>query len=74
VIVTHRPIMWKESDEKDVVTQSKHISDIHKMWLAHDRNPLDKPVMRANTLARYPPIGSNGNQGTTQIQMCDSVS
>ena len=58
------PIMWKESDEKDVVTQPKHIFGVHKMWLAHDRNPLNQPIMRADTEVRYPPIGSNGNQGT----------
>ena len=62
--VTRRPIMWKESDEKDVVTRSKYISSVQKMWLAHDINPLNQPMMKADTEARYPPIGSNGNQGT----------
>ena len=66
--------MWKESDEKDVVTRPKHVSDVHKMWLAHDKNPLNQQIMKANTEVRYPPIGSNGNQGTTRIPMCDNVS
>ena len=56
--------MWKESDERDVVTKSKYVSDVHKMWLAHDKNPLNQPIMKADTEARHPPIGSNGNQGT----------
>ena len=57
--------MWKESDKKDVGTRPKHISSVHKMWLVHDRNPLNEPILKADTEARYPPIGSNGNQGTT---------
>ena len=62
--VTRRPIMWKELDERDVVTQPKYVSGVHKMWLAHDINPLNQPIMEADTEARYPLIGSNGNQGT----------
>ena len=65
--------MQKESDGKDVVTQPKYVSGGHKMWLAHDRNPLNQPIMKADTEARYPPIGSNGSQGTTRIPMCDNV-
>jgi len=56
--------MWKESEERDVVIQLKYVSSVHKMWLAHDRNPLNQPIMEADTEARYPAIGSNGNQGT----------
>ena len=52
----------------------KYISSVHKMWLVHDRNPLNQPIMKANIEAMYPPIRSNGNQGTAQIPMCDSVS
>jgi len=56
--------MWKESDERDVVTQPKYVFGVHKMWLVHDRNPLNQPIIEADTEVRYPPIGSNGNQGT----------
>ena len=41
----------------------KYVSDVHKMKLAHGRNPLNQPIMKADTEARNPPIGSNGNQG-----------
>jgi len=34
------------------------------MWLAHNGNPLNQPIMKADREARYPPIGSNGKQGT----------
>ena len=54
----------------------KYVSDVHKMKLAHGRNPLDQPIMKADTEARNPPIGSNGNQGTAQIPsviMCADV-
>jgi len=54
------------------VTQLKHISGVHKMWLVHDRNPLNQPIMKADTEAKNPVIGSNGNQGTTPIPMCDN--
>ena len=37
------------------------------MKLAHRRNPLNQPIMKADIEARYPPIGSNGNQGTARI-------
>ena len=40
---------------------------MHKMKLAHRRNPLNQPIMKADTKARIPPIGSNGNQGTARI-------
>ena len=40
---------------------------MHKMKLAHGRNPLNQPIMKADTKARNPPMGSNGNQGTTRI-------
>jgi len=66
--------MWKESDEKDVVTQLKYFSSVHKMWLVHDKNPLNQPIMKADIEARYPLIGSNGNQCTAQIPMCDNES
>ena len=66
--------MWKESDEKNVVTQPKYVLGIHKMWLAHGRNPLNQPIVKADTEARYPPIGSNGTQGTAPIPMCENVS
>ena len=45
----------------------KYVSDVHKMKLAHGRNPLNQPIMKADTEARDPPIGSNGNQGTARI-------
>ena len=45
----------------------KYVSDVHKMKLAHGRNPLNQPIMKADTEARNPPIGSNGNQGTARI-------
>jgi len=54
----------------------KYVSDMHKMKLAHGRNPLNQPIMKADTEARYPPIGSNGNQGTARIPsviMCADV-
>jgi len=68
VSVTRR----KELDEKDVATQPKHVSGINKMYLAHDRNPLNQPIMKVDIEARNPPIGSNGNQSTAQIPMCDN--
>jgi len=34
------------------------------MWLAHNRNPLNQPIMKVDIDERNPPIGSNGNQGT----------
>ena len=37
------------------------------MKLAHDRNPLNQLIMKADKEARYPLIGSNGNQGTARI-------
>ena len=37
------------------------------MYLAHDRNPLNQPIMKDDNEARNPPIGSNGNQGTAKI-------
>ena len=40
---------------------------MHKMKLAHGRNPMNQPIMKADKEARYPLIGSNGNQGTTRI-------
>ena len=40
---------------------------MHKMKLAHGRNPLNQPIMKADTEARYPSIVSNGNQGTARI-------
>ena len=40
---------------------------MHKMKLAHGRNPLNQPIMKADTEVRNPPIGSNGNQGTARI-------
>ena len=45
----------------------KYVSDMHKMKLAHGRNPLNQPIMKADTEVRYPTIGSNGNQGTARI-------
>ena len=45
----------------------KYVSDVHKMKLAHGRNPLNQPIMKVDTEARYPLTGSNGNQGTAQI-------
>ena len=44
------------------------------MWLVHDRNPMNQPIMKADTEVRIPPIGSNGNQGIARIQICDNVS
>ena len=40
---------------------------MHKMKLVHDRNPLNQPIMKDDKEVRYPPIRSNGNQGTAQI-------
>ena len=54
----------------------KYVSDVHKMKLAHGRNPLNQPIMKADTEARNPPIGSNGNPGTARIPsviMCVDV-
>ena len=54
----------------------KYVSDVHKMKLAHGRNPLNQPIMKADTEVRNPPIGSNGNQGTARIPsviMCADV-
>ena len=45
----------------------KYVSDMYKMKLAHGRNPLNQPIMKANTEARNPLIGSNGNQGIARI-------
>ena len=53
----------KQSEE----TKPKYVSDMHKMKLAKGRNPLNQPIMKYDTEARYPPIGSNGNQGTARI-------
>lgn len=43
------------------------------MWLAHDRNPLNQPIMKDDIEAMNPLIGSNENQGIAQIPMCDNV-
>ena len=54
----------------------KYISDMHKMKLVHDRNPLNQPIMKADIEARNSPIGSNGNQSIAQIPsviMCADV-
>ena len=54
----------------------KYVFDVHKMKLAHGRNPLNQPIMKVVTEARNPPIGSNGNQGTARIPsviMCADV-
>ena len=48
-------------------TKPKYVSDMHKMKLAHGRNPLNQPIMKADTKVRYPPIRSNGNQGISRI-------
>ena len=45
----------------------KYVSDMHKMNLAHTRNPLNQPIMEADKEARYPPIGSNGNQDRKSV-------
>lgn len=60
--------------KRDEVTISKHVSGVHKMWLAHIRNPLNQPIRRADTEVRNPLIRSNGNQGTSQSPLCDNVS
>ena len=48
-------------------TKSKYVSDMHKMKLAYGRNSMNQPIMKDDTKARYPPIGSNGNQGIARI-------
>ena len=48
-------------------TKPKYVSNMHKMKLAHRRNPLNQPIMKADTEAINPPIRSNGNQGIAQI-------
>ena len=45
----------------------KYVFDVHKMKLAHGRNPLNQPIMKADTEAIYRSIGSNGNPGTARI-------
>jgi len=35
---------------------------------------MNQPTIEANIDATNAPIGSNGNQGTTKIPMCDNVS
>ena len=40
---------------------------MHKIKLAHIRNLLNQLIMKVEKEARFPPIGSNGNQGTAQI-------
>ena len=40
---------------------------MHKMKLADDRNLLNQPIMKDDKEARYPLIGSNGNQVTIRI-------
>jgi len=58
---------------KDGVTTTKYIFDMHKMKLEHERNPLNHKIVKAYTKVRNPTIGSNENQATSQIQMCDNV-
>ena len=48
-------------------TKEKYVSNMPNMKLAHGRNPLNQPIMKADTEVRYPSIGSNGNQGTARI-------
>lgn len=59
--------------KKDEVNMPNYVFDIHKMWLVYDRNHLNQLIMKADTKARNPPIGSNRNQGVACIPMCDYV-
>lgn len=50
--------------KKYEVTIPKYVSDVHKMWLAHNKIPLKQPIMKADTKVTNPPIRPNGNKGT----------
>ena len=65
--VTRRPRFGRNRTKQSDGTKPKYVFDMHKMNLAHGRNPMNQPIMKADIEARYPSIGSNGNQGTAQI-------